>query len=533
MKSFSIKMSRKSSDFFIIATLYTLAFGLYLLNGGLFWDDWCLYNQFPATRIHLFKDSGFFLYWPAYLHNILLSVSFGVYLERFLIFVSFLFAGIFIYCILDKIKYIDERSRFFLVIIFMLFPANFSRIPICSIHYSLCFGMFFLGIWLVSIYLSSKNWILRVISLLCFIIAFSTNSFCFYYIILFFYIFYIEKDTVTNFMAFVKKGFSYTDFIILPVIFWIVKDLFFQTSGLYKGNYNLITMNNVILFPIKSIQVLFQSFINIIINPFVSLKIIVILSIILAFVLMFIINRINYLKEYKSQRENLSLIIIGLLIFLAGIFPYIAVGKWPDDYLGFSSRHQLLITLGLSFIVIFSLNIIFNEFKFRPQLENYFYSIIVIFFVIIDFNACLSYQKLWLKQVSLMENFCSSDIIKNNTTFLVQDYFIEYIYENEFYGFTGMFKKVFKDETRFAEYFPFFKTIKNYKVFLNYPQYNMNNYIPSNPNYIIVINAGDYSLTKKRTLFLTIKKFLFPDKFKNEIRNIIKLSYVKISRQLH
>ena len=188
------------SDLFIVTVVYSVAHGLMVLNNGVFWDDWAVFNQTPETLLgYIRQRDGLFL---RYLIHFPLLSDFGVAIIRIIIFLSYLIATLLFYNILTYIKEIDGFSKLIIVLIFALFPINQARIAISSGLYALCYVLFYLGFWLLAIYISTKKYYLRVLSLLIFFISFNTVSLLVFYLIPLLFIFYIEKETVFSFRSF-------------------------------------------------------------------------------------------------------------------------------------------------------------------------------------------------------------------------------------------------------------------------------------------------------------------------------------------
>jgi len=152
----------------------------------------------------------------------------------------------------------------------------------------------------------------------------------------------------------------------------------------------------------------------------------------------------------------------------------------------------------------------------------------------------LDCQKDDYKQLSLMEHFKSSEVMKNNTAFLFVDearnlnaryrtYF--------FYEYLGMMVHVFNDETRFgSEPLPYsLANISNYQYL---KRFKNRDYVERSPQYVVIIEKGSYdidygeyyaSLSHLINLFrLMLDERFDRDRFNQNIRNVVKLDYEKI-----
>lgn len=525
----------KRKDYILIFILYSFSFGIILLNQGIFWDDWTLYNQNPNDILNSFKEAGAFLYWPGYLYNFLLSLSSGIFLIRLLIFVTYLFSAFFLNYVLSKIMIIDPLSRLFIVLIFALFNINSARIAIIDSPYAICNFLFFFGFYLIVKFFFRKKFLYRILSLFCFFISFSTNSFLVFYIIPFVYIFYIKREQLIlnkisfkNFLFLLKKAYRYLDFILLPFIFFIIKICFFKPYGLYEG-YNNISLKN--LNPINFIRAFNGSFFQIFKADYIRLISHPFLFIIISVIIFIIIKKlyrtdiINFNK--KNINHNLFLAGFGLFAFFVGVFPYIAVGIIPN-LLDWDSRHQLLIPLGTSFILYYVLKILFYELNIKANLKIFFYTFLIALFLCSNIFIYLDYQKDWFKQLSLIENFKENSIFKNSNTFLFTDN-TEYLNTLErsyrFYEWTGIMKEAFKDESRFGVDVNQKDNINFFLSFKNYPQYNFSTYNSGSKEVNIIIEHGEFELSKRNIIKLFYYKYFDKKKYEDSIKKILVLRY--------
>ena len=520
-KSFEIKV------ILLISLLYTIAFGLILFNKGLFFDDWVHFNQSFSTRLNEFKESGVLLYLPAYLYTFTFgkSIIFG----RILIFFSFLLSAFLLYLILKKIKEIDSNSRLFIILFFTLFPLNFARIAWCTFFYSFCYLLFYLGFWLISVYLERKLLFIRILALVILFFSLTTNSLLVFYAVPILYIFYYEKNNTKGFLSLIKKMLKYADFILLPIFFWIIDNFFFKPYGMYT-TYNKIGLNDIFLFPKFSVIAFKNCFIYIIDK---SSKILYSYTfiIIATSLILFLFLKYLYMYYKENQRKDLWLLFFGVIAFLIAVLPYFVVGKMPDSFKSIS-RHQLLFPLGLSFILYYGLKIFFNLLRINHRIKFFIYSLIIVFFIATNFFAYLEFQKDYFKQISMIENIESSEIIKNNTTFLFKDNTLDLNAQQRDIGFdeyNGMMKLVFKDETRFGVDDTFGYNSPAYlQEYINRPQYNFSEYKPKFPDYTVIIDYGKYHLSTKNTFLLIYNDLFDKQRFEEDIKNILSLSYDKL-----
>lgn len=514
------------SEWCILSLLYTLSYGLILINNGLYYDDWVTFNQSLATRIHLAKEIGGFLGWTAYFHDIVLSCSYGIYIERWIIFISYFSAALFLSFSLKKVKEIDQWTRVLLVICFMLFPVNFSRVPLCTINYALCYAFFFMGLWLVP-YIHT-NVFVRLLALAIFLFSFSTNSLLVFYALIPLFIFYIRKPIITTFHSAYVFALHYVDFLILPIVFLIIKNTFFKPFGLYAG-YNGISLKHIILSPILFLQTLYDTFFFAIdsscivsFNSFFSL-------IVLASLLFLYIDKVYNLNVTDSTRKKTFFFLLGVFIFFLGVFPYIAVEKRPSKF--GEGRFQMLIPLGASFMLVYGVRLLLDSLGLKEKIFFLIYILLIIGFMGTHISQYFVYQQDAFKNFSLIENFKTSDTIKNHTSFFAIDHFPEVNAEKRkinFYEYNGLMKLAFGEDTRFMCDPNLFTNIQNYEINTRYPQYNMSNFHLKDPEYNVVIRAGKYSLSVGHVIKLLVYQHINPEKYKQKLQSVVSLDYIPI-----
>jgi len=209
-----------------------------------------------------------------------------------------------------------------------------------------------------------------------------------------------------------------------------------------------------------------------------------------------------------------------------------AVGKGIGTT-DFNTRNQMLVPLGSSFILFYFVKIIFNT-----KARSIVCSLLIVLFVYTNFMCFLEFQRDWFKQLSLIENFKDSDVVKHNTTFLLDDKTKDINArkrEHRFYEINGLMKVAFGDEKRLGipkdkfsvsgiKYFENFVGNRDYRYF------NMNEYTKlKQPEYTIIINHGTFrwSVWGNRELKLLLKRLFFPERFKKDLRTILTIQTVK------
>lgn len=519
MQNFNFTYSKKPITLLIF--LYTLSHGLILLNRGVFWDDWTLFNVDKKIIKATFYENG--LPWIGYFHSFMFSFDMSIILYRGIVYLAYLFSAVFLYGILKNIKEINNTERLLIAVIFAIFPVNSARIALIDVPYAISYFLFFFGFWLTTIYLVNKNILLRILALTVFFISFSTNSLLVFYSILFLYIFYVERQATSSRNLVIKKIISYSDYLFLPLIFWVIKNVFFKPFGLYK-NYNQLTIESIALAPAKSILSFYTSFIQVISRSITGWLVILTLAGLMSVVLLFQ----KKVESTSDKKNNFRLLLFGFFAFFIGVFPYAAVGHilQLNDW---SSRHQLLVPLGASFIIVFGIKVIIK----KDPARNFAFAALIVLFLFSNIANYVALQKDWYKQLSLIQNFKMSKKIRNNTTFLFDDR-TRSLNANgrsyRFYEYTGIMKAAFLDETRFGKDYMARRPsleLNELRPFLT-GRYNIGGYIPKGEAYKVRLEPGNYNLNNDVNFIkLIFQENIDPNKFKENTKRIIKLRITK------
>ncbi len=558
-------------DLLFISITYCLAHGLILFNNGLFWDDWLVYSMDKSALVSLFFQQG--TPGEGYLYSFLFSLPNSIAFMRAAIFVSFLLAALLLYSILKTVKEIDRTSRFFLVVLFAVFPVNSARIALICFLYAIAYFTFFLSFWLTSKYLNKKNLLLRAFALVGFFISFAVNSLLFFYVLVIVYIAY-KEDCFRKFPpeihSLIVVLLRYVDFVALPVVFWVVRYLFFRPHAIYEG-YNRITSYSLMHVPTNLVNSFYTSFVLVFTNSLGLLFKATTLSILSTtiFVICCIIGlfliadaavvshfRVNsafrrgrkylialsntFTKWYRpaetQNNTDIKLFVAGLLFFSIGVFPYLVVGKVPS-LVDWGSRHQLLVPLGASFMLFYGFKIASNRVVKSSFVKVSIISVIVALFVIGNVVSYLDYQKDWFKEVSLIHNFKKSEEIKNHTTFLFDDKTANSNANNRvyrFYEYGGMLQNAFGDQSRFGSDRSAFNSsmaaLERYdKHGYDAAYLGLRDYRQAEPDLAVTLGYGHYPLTYVNTLKLLYYEKFDVDKFNTTVDNVITVQPTQIT----
>lgn len=555
-------MTLRKEQFFYFF-LYACAFLLVLTTQGVFWDDWVVFHVPDSARLNLYTMSGRPLY--GHFFNFLYGIDFdGFTIFRALIFTSF-FAVILIFDqIVKRITELSYFERFSLVVLFAMFPVNSSRIAVTMAQYTVCNLLFFIGFFLVLKSLETKKLYLRAIAFVLFFLSFNMDSLLVFFSTLLMYVYYQEcksNDDLSKIQVLKKSALKYIDLLLVPIIYFVIKQVFFQPYGLYQ-NYNKVSLGSATDAALGTLRntvsalypVFYECYLVLIEYPLViGIVAIVVFAIISKFFTEF--------KFEKTSKPVWKLFFLGVLFLILGTYPYYVVNAYPHPY-NWSSRHQILMPLGGAFIVfyglmifVFGLERLVNKFtpaakatkldkkaklakeqKDSENRETYWrwtrnlsLSLVVALFGVTNFVASLQYQKDWYKQMSILEHLKVNDTIRNNTSFRFLDktYPLNATYRTyNFYEYTGLMKYAYGDETRYGS--PDMKFDEAVMGAVEHPQYNISQFKFQRYQYNVFIDYGRFTLTDESTLELTWDRFFNPEAFAEKIKNIVTLVAVKI-----
>lgn len=527
---------QRTADILLVVILYSLAHGLLLVNTGIYWDDWTIVGVDPQTVLDIFNQTR--TPWAGQMHSFLLSLSYGLPIYRAIVFLSFLLSSLLVNAILSSIDSIDRNNRLILVLFFSLFPVNSARVAIINAPYAITYLLFFLGFWVLTKYVNKGFILLRIISLLLFLLSFTTNSLLFLYAIVIVYLSY-QHISINSVVLLLKKiMLSYFDFIAAPIVFWVVKVTLLRPYGVY-ANYNSINVKNLFrAFP-RSLALFYSSFVEVIDESIRFAVDAPSMTFILSILLMLFLKRKILVPNDHESKKHVWLMMVGICCFFLAVFPYLSVGKIPTLYT-WDSRHQLLIPLGASFLLTYGLNVIFQYLCVDDRYKYLIFSFLTVSFICFNINRYISMEKDWYKHVSLVENFKSIDKIRSNTTFYFDDKTIELNATKKdyaWYEYTGLMKMAFGDETRFGSPKKSFNEdmlrVKNWYGSKNSNAKmdfliarNIRNYRPHDSECEVIITKGERQLQDNEVLGYISDKFFRRSKFIEKVKELFTIQVV-------
>lgn len=504
------------NEYFLVCAPYVLSYGLMLFNRGVFWEDWLIYNHTAADNISFFWDLGFFLAWPGYLFAFLNGTGHIELLARLLTFLSFLVALLCLNSVLKTIKEMEAHDRIVVTALAGVFPYFTFRFALGTLHYSLCYGAFFAGLWALAAYMDGRGRWFRPLSLLLFVLACTTRSFLVFYGLAALYILYRSAWDIR------RAPLKYADFFVLPVAVFALNKYLFPPMGEYAlEKYNSIGLRRLLKSPFRVPKTFLE-------NAWYAIK-----EAVPGFLYWAagaagaarVMISSGKLKAEISRRDW-AFLALGAVAFAAAAIPYIAIKKNPLP--GSIDRFQLLLPLGSALTVYYGLKLL------QGRSLRFLAGLLVTAFTLYNMGTCLDYQAFWYKKVSIMEGFKTSEAVRGAQTFLVTDNTLDMHpipFEFAFYEYAGFLRKVYGDQARLAYYAPVDLDGIEAAQAYGRERFNIADYKLAPPQALLTFDYGTGRPGRLRTLSLLANEYLRPEAFKAGAAGIIKLSVEKLPPQ--
>jgi hypothetical protein len=394
---------------------------------GIFWDDWVLFNTKSEIVIERFKSAGTVLGWAGYYHNFFMD-NLGAWSYKALVFLLYPINGLLFFIILSRyIK--DITANVFIFLIYLIAPFFLSKYAAINSPYVFLVTFFLIGWVCLRV---NKGWI----SIPFFLISFSMAS------LLVIYLFPVAEkiiDNKKNKHIFNKKCL-YLVLILLPIIYFYIKNLFFLPYGAYK-NYNNIDLTRVI----ASLDYINRTF-DVTATTLNKFNQSITLSewSLIAILIFFLSFTFSKLKReiICSDRQSVHWILCIFLIFASvlSVFPYIVVSNNINFYYGFESRNMAVVLFPLSALLGLFLYYLFS----LGGLFHFACAVIVTTFVCFSFSVTNAYRIDWIKNSAIIESIISTkDALSNSFLIVVDDKTsVENVEQRKLshYEYSGIFK---------------------------------------------------------------------------------------------
>lgn len=435
-------------DIVVLVVLYIATNFIMFFNQGKFWDDWCLSSQEGIRAICIGTGIPFMI--PVHFFLINLTTHPALLYHLLTGIIEIIGIGIFYKCLI--LLSVSRSHAFFLTLLFVLVPYNSAKMTMACFMYSIG-NLFLLFAILFFIFFVYKNQLLiRIISIICFILSFLFLPSTLVMALAFFLLMAVLSLNMAiefkliYFKKVLNKLLNWSDFILIPFVFWVARTIFLKPTGIYAAEgYREFSISSVLLSPINLMLAFIQNFVGIgVLSESYSISKTHALLFIAIFIMIYI-----FIRKYKlaMQLNDKRLLYVGLYFFIAGAFAYIMVGL-SISFDTFNSRNQILLRFGAAFLIFYLVSLIHSQ-----KAQKLIITTIISIFIVATISNQLQFQKSWFKQLALEKAFAQEKLLSEGINFVIIDQTNEYNEYKQYYRsycFAGILYKTFGTQTRFA-----------------------------------------------------------------------------------
>jgi hypothetical protein len=379
-------------DRLIVAAVYTLAWGALLVNRGLYWDDWTLVGRTTSSILQQFDELG--MPWVGVLDAALVAFPLAGLVGHVVTFVAYLLSSLAVHAIVRRIPGASRTDALIGAAVFAVFPVNYARVALIDISYALSLLAFLAATWLLVRNVEGPGRASRVAALVLFVGSFSTASFL---------VLYVVPIALAAVLLW-RRGrrdvgtiARHADFLLLPVVFWVAKTIWFTPHGVYVG-YNALTGRGLANVP----RLMLGIPNDVIVEPLSrAVGAAGVAGLVVGVAAAVWLVRRSGREVGGHPAVGPALIALGAIVIALGVFPYLAVGRIPTIW-DWSSRHQLLVPIGAAVIVVGIARLARQAGAARPAIL-FAVGLAVGVWLVADARTLVVYQRDWFKQVALRE----------------------------------------------------------------------------------------------------------------------------------
>jgi len=516
-----------------LTLIYFFSHVFLLLASGKWWDDWCgmglSLEEFSSWINQMGRPDLIYQY---YIYN-----YFPPYMYRIFTFLFFYTSMFCIGYILKRVFRLDEESRFFICALYATFPVNDCRMIFSVFPYTVGFFVYVAAfVQLVYMFSNKKMHIIgRCFNLCLFCLSFTLNSNLVYYLLVIFLIIYYERNKEKINTIIIK----YMDYLLLPILFFAAKSVFYTPYGSYAG-YNAVSLFSLIKTLVYIIPADFFVMINVLQNYF-SIPPKMVLMILISLTILCIYNHkkylyinckngkilsINYEKNNESvTRSSVMLLAIGFVMLSLGLFAYVAVRQtFAINTVGLAGRDAILVAPS---------GAILTWWIVRNSMSKHVIPYVFALFVMcgtIHFNQYyIEYQWDYYKQIGFQYQLANHMELKKLRDIVYVNNDNRKINISSFYSLNANAELIYKNQERFIRDVDCQKSLKNMdgdiNKFISNPIYHMSSYVSSSGNVDGILFYG-FDATLKDVLLLKFYEYVNPRKFTEEIKKHSKMKVV-------
>lgn len=335
-----------------------LAHGFLLLNDGVYWDGWLIYVGKLTNRWELisgiYADRGGLPIYTAF-HWLLYQFPFFVFGYKLVAFLFILSSSQFIYRI-ARFLFSNALISLFIALFALTYPANQATVELIVIPYLLSYFLFWLGCLLLVLAQEKKHraffWHLGAV--LCLVLSFRMYSLLvyFYGFLFILYLIWLARQRKSGFLQkttrFVTANLGY---LLLPIFFWLGNAWIFPPAGPY-ANVDAFIWRPVLVdltgrYFSEGILGQFAASLANLANPLVLVSVV---GLSYLAVCGFSVKN-GRQQTLQASLRPAQLILAGAVLFAAGVFPYVIVGRSTMLH-GWATRNAVLIAVPIAILLV-------------------------------------------------------------------------------------------------------------------------------------------------------------------------------------
>ncbi len=326
-----------------------------LLNDGIYWDDWLIYPQLHRGDWQsidaLVREVGITPFNAAFLDSFAYLPG-GVFTVKLAVFALIVAIACLAYLIAREAG-LGRLEAWLVSALAMVFPGFQDWVLLVTAAYVFDLAVFLLATFLL-LHAEGAAPVarraLRLAAAIAFVLSFGLNSLLtlYYGALLLLLLVLLRSISVREL---VRTRWMYgLALVVLPVLYWEVRQGLFQPSSLYVGYNAIVTNTSVVkadyeMFIRHGISDQFGQALGVALRPW-AWPLFGALIVGLALAWRRVGEHVNV-----SRRPALAGAVLGVLALGLAMLPYTAVGKYPSVH-GWDTRHDLLVGLPLMLLVV-------------------------------------------------------------------------------------------------------------------------------------------------------------------------------------
>ncbi len=543
----------ENAGFFIIYTiLYVLSFFPMVFITETFWDSWLFMPGVPDTYERLIQHGrtymGPIIDFIAILDKPLCGILSA---NRILVFAIYYLSGLMLFYILSNTGLFQRQDSFWIALLSFVSPMNNARIIKFTFQFNLSVFTFCCGLFFLVKYFQNKKILSRFLSLLFFSISFFTEPFIAMYVLVGLLIFYHYKQLLfcNNELLRVSRNFiyifkKYLDFFLLPIIYIVIRHIWLPTSGLYEGYYHRINSKLMInafrLLPEMVSTGVFSLYSTTKTCIYMHPNQIIFISSICIILLISYFSGIHRLFLFSEEKMRFSFInsllkVVGVfMLLLLALYTY-GVSQNPVNYYPWASRCQVTLIPVIGMFIVVILRIIF-----RNKISYIFMTIIAAWFVSINTTAYISLLNFSHSQSAIIARMSETPELKRYNNYIAAFDLSgrpgPQLAYNIWYELTHWMCEAFGTDSRLGIHaggampLPEWKHNVQYTIdtYNRWPGYGFSSYKQDKRILLIRVDPGKEKLTGKKAIFLSLKRLIDKNAYREDIQNLVRLSIFEI-----